>query len=208
MPSIAEKAKAEAEQVEAEEQEEQPSEEPAAEPSEEPAAEASEEPAAEPEPHPGEGLEEPSDAMIAELQAACNDHHDHVHAIMGPFVEGFVPCETCNGIGIAYPTPAGRKLKPAPGLAECSVCGGEGDLDTPSHRDGFDVIQCINCGGKGYVGNLAGVPHEVQAQVESYPQPVDGQQVEQPPSTQPPSTDPRVAALRAEGFIVLEKPGA
>ena len=208
MPTIAEKAKAEADQVEAEEQEQQPTEEPAGEPTEEPAGEPTEEPAPEPEPHPGEGLEEPSDQMIAELQAACNDHHDHVRAIMGPFVDGFVPCETCNGIGIAYPTPAGRRLQPAPGLAECSVCKGEGDLDTPSHRDGFDVIQCINCGGKGYVGNLAGVPHEVQQQVETYPQTVDGVNAPAPETTQPASTDPRVQQLRAEGYIVLEKPNA
>lgn len=200
MPTIAEKAQAEAEQAEAEEQEGQPAEEPSEEPSEETAAE--------PEPHPGEGLEEPSDAMIVELQAACNDHHDHVHAIMGPFVDGFVPCETCNGIGLAYPTPTGPKLEPAPGLALCTVCKGPGELETPSTRSGYDVIQCVNCGGKGYVGNLAGVPHETQAAVESYPQPADGQQLAPAPSSQPPSTDPRVQALRDEGFIVLEKPNA
>lgn len=208
MPTIADKARAEAEQTEAEEQEGEPTEEPDAEPTEEPTEPPDAEPAVEPEPHPGEGLEEPSDAMIVELQAACNDHHDHVHAIMGPFVDGFVPCETCNGIGLAYPTPTGPKLEPAPGLALCTVCKGPGELETPSTRSGYNVIQCVNCGGKGYVGNLAGVPHETQQAVETYPQPLDGTQAPAVAQQQPPTTDPRVQELRAEGFIVLEKPGA
>ena len=200
MPTIAEKAAAEAEQAEAEAQDEQPAQEPSEEPSEEPAAE--------PEPHPGEGLEEPSDAMIVELQAACNDHHDHVHAIMGPFVEGFVPCETCNGIGLAYPMPARRVLKPRQGAVECSVCGGEGELELPTKREQFKIEQCTNCNGKGWVGqgNMP-VAGAAQAAVESYPVGV-GEQPVQPIDSQPASTDPRVQQLRSEGFIVLEKPNA
>lgn len=199
MPSIAEKAKAHADEVEAEEQEEQPTEEPPTEPDAEPVAE--------PEHHPGEGLEEPSDAMIAELQAACNDHHDHVHAIMGPFVDGFVRCETCNGIGIAYPQPARRVLKPRQGAVECSVCGGEGELELPTKREQFQVEQCTNCNGKGWVGqgNMP-VANAAQAAVESYPAGA-GEQPVQVTDSQPPSTDPRVQQLRSEGFIVLEKPG-
>lgn len=174
----------------------------------EPAGDDELEQPAEPEPHPGEGLEEPSDAMIAELQAACDTHHDHVHAIMGPFVDGFVPCETCNGIGLAYPTPTGPRLEPAPGLDRCEVCKGPGELKTPSTRSGFDVIQCTRCNGQGYVGTLA-IPSAGQAvqAVESFPA-APGQTPAPPAPQQPSSTDPRVQQLRDEGFIVLEKPNA
>ena len=208
MPTIAEKARAEAEQTEAEEQEGEPNEEPAAEPNEEPAAEPNEEPAAEPEPHPGEGLEEPSDAMIAELRAACDEHHDHVHAIMGPFVDGFVTCETCNGIGLAYPTPAVRKLKPRQGAVECSVCGGEGELELPTKREQFKIEQCTNCNGRGWVGQGNMPPQAVAQQaVESYPG-EPGATVTQLEPPQQQSTDPRVQQLQSEGYIVLPKPNA
>jgi len=163
---------------------------------------------AEPAPHPGEGLEEPSDAMIAELQAACDTHHDHVHAIMGPFVDGFVPCETCNGIGLAYPTPTGPRLEPAPGLELCPICKGQGELATPSSRSGFTVIQCTRCNGQGYVGTLAlPASGQVEQAVASFP---GGEQPQLAPlaGEQPQSTDPRVQQLRNEGFIVLEKPNA
>ena len=200
MPTVAEKARAEAEQVEAEETEEQPDQQ-----DQNTEHEEQETPA---EPHPGEGLEEPSDAMIAELQAACNDHHDHVHAIMGPFVDGFVPCETCNGIGLAYPTPTGPQLEHSQGAATCSVCKGYGELLTGSKRSGYEKIQCTNCNGQGWVGQ-GNMPAATAAQqaVEQFPA-GGGQQVTtaQPPA--PPSTDPRVEELRAAGYIVLEKPGS
>lgn len=207
MPTIAEKARAEAEAAEAEEQEQTEGDE-QAEPAEEPAAEPGDEPEPEPATDPAEGLEEPTDQMIAELQAACADHHDHVRVIMGGFVEGWLACETCNGIGIAYPTPSGPKLEPAPGLALCSVCKGPGELETPSTRQGYDVIQCVNCSGKGYVGTLAGVAHETQQAVETYPQQVEGQQVAEPQQGQPESTDPFVAEAEQRGYIVLKKPGS
>ena len=199
MPSLAEKARAEAEETEAEEQEQQPDQD------EQSNDDAPQEPAVEP--HPAEGLEEPTDQMIAELQAACDEHHDHVRAIMGPFVDAFVPCETCNGIGLAYPQPAKPKLEPAPGLQLCTVCKGPGELETPSTRDGFNVIQCVNCGGKGYVGALrATAIADAQAAVAQFP--ADQQQPAAPAAPQQPaSTDPRVEELRAAGYIVLDRPG-
>lgn len=199
MSTIADKARAEADEAEADEQEQQPDQDDQSNDDGE-----QETPV---EPHPGEGLEEPTDAMIAELQAACDTHHDHVHAIMGPFVAEFQPCETCNGIGLAYPQPAKKKLEPAPGLQLCTVCKGPGELETPSTRDGFDVIQCTNCGGKGYVGAMPTQQlADAQAAVAQFPA---DQQQPQPsvPDQQPASTDPRVAELRAAGYIVLDRPG-
>jgi len=199
MPTLAEKARAEAEEAQAEEQEQQPDQDDQ--------SNDDGEQKTPPETHPGEGLEEPSDQMIAELQAACDEHHDRVHAIMGPFVDAFVPCETCNGIGIAYPQPAKPKLEPAPGLQLCTVCKGPGELETPSTRDGFNVIQCTNCGGKGYVGAMPTQSiADAQAAVAQFP--ADQQQPAAPAAPQPPaSTDPRVEELRAAGYIVMERPG-
>lgn len=199
MESIAEKARLEAEQAEADEHDDEHADEQADEPNEEPAAEP---------PHdPAEGLEEPTDQMVAELQAACNDHHDHVRQILGGFVAGWVPCAACNGIGLDLPQPDAPKHADAPQTVTCNVCHGLGELKTGSIRQGFELIQCVRCNGKGYVGpdNL---PADTAAQrtVEAYPQQPDGQQPE-PAGSQPPTTDPRVEALRAEGFIVLEKPG-
>jgi hypothetical protein len=197
--TLAERARAEAEQAEREEQEQQPDQE---DPSND-----DDEQEAPPEAHPAEGLEEPTDAMIVELQAACNDHHDHVRAIMGPFVEGFVACETCNGIGIAYPQPQTPQLETKAGTQECPICKGAGELGLPTKRQGFDREQCDNCNGKGWVGRGNLPPAEAARQaVETYPtQPGSGDPLAQ--QAQPESTDPRVAELRAAGYIVLDRPG-
>jgi len=199
MQSIAEKARAEAERAEAEETGEQPDQQ-------DPNT-GDEEQAPPEEPHPGEGLDEPTDQMMAELQAACDEHHDRVHMIMGPFTDGFVPCETCNGIGLAYPTPQGPQLEHASGAATCSVCKGFGEVLTGSKRQGYERIQCSNCSGQGWVGagNMPAATAAAQA-VEQYPA-GEGQQVTMAQPAQPPSTDPRVEELRAAGYIVLEKPG-
>lgn len=207
MPTIAERARAEAEAAEAHENEEQQTEEPPAEHDGEP-AEPDGEPVVEPEPHPGDGLEEPSDQMIGELQAAVDAHHDHVHAIMGPFVEAFVPCESCNGIGIAYPQPAGPKFEHAPGTDTCSVCAGRGELETGSKRQGYELTQCANCSGKGWVGqgNMEAVAATQQA-VETYPAGDGAEQPQQQPA-QPASTDPFEQEAERRGYMILKKPGA
>jgi hypothetical protein len=197
--TIAEKVRAEAEAAEAEEQEQQPDQDDQSNDDAEQAPPV--------EPHPGEGLEEPSDAMIAELQAACNDHHDHVHAIMGPFVDAFVPCETCNGIGLAYPTPATPRLEVKAGTQECPICKGAGELGLPTKREGFDREQCENCNGKGWVGRGNLPPTEAaRAAVADYSGGEPAAAVAAQPA-QPESTDPRVAELRAAGYIVLDRPG-
>lgn len=207
MPSIADKARATAEAAEAEEREQAAAgelEQPAETPDTEPVDEAELEPA----PDPAEGLEEPSDLMIAELQASCADHHDQVRSIMGGFVEGWVACEACNGIGIAYPMPAGPKMEEAPGLQLCTVCRGPGELKTPSTRQGYEVIQCVNCGGKGYVGNLQGSTEAARAAVDSFPQPTGDQSAIPPAPPAAESTDPFVLEAEQRGYIVLKKPGA
>jgi Zn-finger nucleic acid-binding protein len=199
MPTLAETARREAEEAEAEEAEQQPDQDDQ--------SEGDEEQAPPVEPHPGEGLEEPSDAMIAELRAACDEHADHVHAIMGPFVDGFVTCETCNGIGIAYPQPQAPKRETKAGTQECPVCKGYGDLELPTKRQGFELEQCDNCNGKGWVGrgNLPPTAAAAAA-VAEYPANDQAAAVAQQPG-QPESTDPRVAELRAAGYIVLDRPG-
>jgi hypothetical protein len=200
MPSIAERARLEAEAAEAEENDDQPTEEHE--------TEHDGEPVVEPAPHPGDGLEEPSDQMIAELRAACDEHVDHVHAIMGPFVESFVTCETCNGLGIAYPAPTLPKYETAPGVATCSVCAGLGELETGSKRQGYELVGCTNCSGKGWVGQ-GNMPAETAAQaaVAQYPA-GDGAEQPQQPAAQPPSTDPFELEAERRGYIVLKKPGA
>jgi hypothetical protein len=200
MPTIAERARAEAEAAEADENEEQQTEEHE--------TEHDGEPVVEPEPHPGDGLEEPSDQMIAELRAACDEHHDHVHAIMGPFVEAFQTCETCNGLGIAYPQQAGPTHEHAPGTTTCSVCAGLGELETGSKRQGYELIGCVNCNGQGWVGQ-GNMPTESAAKqaVETYPA-GDGTEQPQQPAPQPQSTDPFEAEAERRGYIVLKKPGA
>lgn len=198
MPTIAEKARAEADQVEAEEQEEQQNED-----DQSTGDEEQETPL---EPHPGEGLEEPSDTMIAELQAACDEHHDRVQAIMGPFVEGWVPCDSCNGIGLDLPRPAEPRLEPKQGTTECPTCKGYGELALPTKRDQFAREQCTNCNGKGWVGAGNLRPEEAaRAAVSAYPADA-GAQVTPLEPQQPPSTDPRVQELRDAGYIVVEKP--
>lgn len=200
MPTIAEKARAEADKVEAEETEEQPDQEDPSEPTE------LQEPPAEPD--PAEGLEEPTEQMLEELRAANLDHFDHVRQIMGSFVAGWEPCEACNGIGLDLPQERGPVLEHSQGAATCSVCKGYGELLTGSKRSGYEKIQCTNCSGQGWVGHGNMPPTTVAQQVvDQYPA-GDGQQVTLAPPAPPASTDPRVEALKAEGYIVLEKPGS
>lgn len=157
---------------------------------------------------PADGLEEPTEAMIAELTAACDEHADHVRAIMGSFVEGWVGCEACNGIGLAIPVPAGPQLSLAPKTQVCSVCNGFGELSTGSKRQGYTVISCTNCNGQGWVGQGNMPPTEAaRLAAEAVGAPPALAVVPAPPAP-PSSTDPRVQALRDEGFIVLDKPGA
>lgn len=199
MTTIAERARAEAEAAEAEEQQQQPDQDDQSNHDAEQASAV--------ERHPGDGLEEPSDAMIAELRAACDEHADHVRAIMGPFVDGFVTCESCNGIGIAYPQPQAPKREMKAGTQECPVCRGYGDLELPTKRAGFELEQCDNCNGKGWVGRGNLPPAEAaRAAVVDYPAGDQAAAAALQPA-QPENTDPRVAELRAAGYIVLDRPG-
>lgn len=167
------------------------------------------EPAQAPDPAPEpEYPPEPTEEMFAAVRTLNGYHHEAVREVMGPFIEGFVECEGCGGSGLAYPEPPRRQLNKAPNEQECTVCGGWGELERPTKRQGFELEQCENCNGQGWVGPKNMPPAEAARQaVASFPA-ANGQEgaAPPPPPSVPPTTDPRVAQLRAEGYIIMEPP--
>src|SRR5437660_4391309 len=83
---------------------------------------------------------------------------------------GFAPCVMCepnmpgivvpqamtaerlNTIRLAIGDRQPRELRPDPHSQECPECGGEGEVQTPSHVQGKDVAVCMTCNGNGAIG--------------------------------------------------------
>jgi hypothetical protein len=196
MPTVSERAQAEAERDEQElddDELEQAEEE-----------EQHDEPE---QPQPPAPPAEPTEAMWTKARKENERHHERLRAIMGDFIAGFVECEACAGSGLTIPEPPAPKLPKAPQTQRCPVCDGFGDLDTDSRKSGFDVIACRNCNGKGWVGpdNL---PPEEAARLAVASIGANGEQAAStapaPYQPQPAPTDPRADELRALGYTVVD----
>lgn len=100
---------------------------------------------------PAAGLEAPTPQMLGALDDAKVQHVQHVHAIMGGFVEGFEPCDKCDALGLVPPAPPARGhefFKP------CPTCNGYGQLMTGSLSEQYAAIECVDCGSRGYLERM------------------------------------------------------
>lgn len=220
MATAAEMARAEAERVEAAEREAAEAAAAAGEPGpdgevpspEELDAERDDAEPAEPEtgeqPEQGEPPE-PTEAMFGKVRAANERHHEKVRSIMGGFVDGFVECEACGGSGLTLPEPPGPSLQQAADAATCETCAGFGELTTGSRRQGYTLLQCHDCNGKGWQGPGNPTPEQAAAAAiaSTRGEPPVPQSLAVDPA-QPPVQyeDPRVAELRAAGYVIVPPP--
>lgn len=151
------------------------------------------EPPAEPSADPAAGLDEPTPKMLKTLQRETERYHAKVRAIMGGFVEGFVDCSTCGGIGLEPDAP---KAKTHPFFAECETCNGYGQVLTGSRDENNLGRDCPDCLGRGYLELLLDNTPAVelvkqwrdQRAVTPAPQPP----VVLEPSPEPPAADARM----------------
>lgn len=100
---------------------------------------------------------DPSDKQLRELDREQTRHLDKARTIMGPFLEGFVECEKCGGLGL---TPPGPQPQTHEFFIACPTCQGFGEVYTGSLRPGKESRDCPGCGGSGYLEALdpQGVP--------------------------------------------------
>lgn len=111
-----------------------------------------------------------------------------------------VDAEAVDATKSALGLNAGPDYQPHPERRTCQLCDGWGDVRSGAKRPGNELLQCPNCGGLGYtdaegrsVTGGAAVPAAV----------TNGATVPQADQPYAPS-DPRVDALRAAGYTVLE----
>lgn len=114
----------------------------------------------EPEPEPDRErvqAREPGKDQLRELDAELEHFRERTHAIMGPFVDGMVDCEHCNGLGIRPPDPEPRSH---PWFKTCPTCSGYGQVLTGSRDEQHLGVNCPRCAGRGYLEGLdqAGTP--------------------------------------------------
>lgn len=95
--------------------------------------------------------EEPTRTQIRDLVKENERHDDAVHDIMGGFVEGFVACDKCDGLGLEPPAPP---VKTHEFFRACGTCNGYGSVLTGSLEDQYRGIGCPDCGGRGYLEML------------------------------------------------------
>lgn len=216
MSAITEAAREEAARAEAEEPAEpdQPS------PGDDEADEAEE--AEEPTPAAPEPLSEKQvEAAFKKAGKAAEVYAAKVQDALGPLFERFVPSPLDDLPGFVQVDPQGQVSPEAkaatlaflgqappveyqenPETRTCRRCAGQGDLLSGSKRPGNELLRCGECNGYGYLP-----PPTVVGQIGSAlaSVPPNGAQAAAPQMPHGPE-DPRVAELRAAGYMVLDPP--
>lgn len=97
--------------------------------------------------------DEPTPRQYRELEREAARHTEAVRSIMGPFAEGMVECERCNGIGLHEPGPTPRTHE---FFKACPTCNGFGEVITGSLHPGDESRACPACKGRGYLEQIGG----------------------------------------------------
>jgi hypothetical protein len=198
----------EAEAEEAEQVEGVPSEPGEASPSEQPPEQ----------PAQPEGLSEKQiEAGFRKLDREAERHRNRVKEIMGEEYGVLLACPMCDQINPGYvmPTPEvpqrfpavrefmgdsqPRELKHDQNLSRCQVCDGWGIVESGSRVEGQRELACTECGGRGWLGQRAGLALTTADQFA--PTPANGAPSPVPASAGDP---PDVAALKARGYMVID----
>lgn len=161
----------------------------------EPDAELEElEPPAEPD------AEQSSHAMLAALEKEERRHRKAIAAALGVEPDAMHECPTCQAVGY---TPEAIDAPPPlvqdPYTETCSRCAGNGEVLSGATLRGLYAIPCNGCGGSGYVTKQEQPDAGAAFGNGAPPAP---QYV--PPATPSPAVSAEVAALRAQGYTILE----
>lgn len=97
---------------------------------------------------------EPSDKQLAQLDRENERHERRVREVMASFVDGFVTCETCSGVGLVPPGPPAPELQAHPFFKRCETCEGFGKVLTGSLDPNHSSRPCPGCKGRGYLEAL------------------------------------------------------
>lgn len=127
-------------------------------------------PAAPPDGPAGALTPEQLEKRLTALGKEATRHMDRVAAIMEEDAVLLVPCPLCEpnipglvmagmlkeerreNVRVFMGDAAKRELRRDPFSQRCEVCDGWGEVDTTAHVDGYAVLPCIPCSGRGVVG--------------------------------------------------------
>ena len=167
-----------------------------------------EQPTPEPEPEPEPEARGVTAADVDALDRENTRHEKAVARIMGEDFRFVAACPTCQAFGFIWPPPPEERpeYREHSITKRCATCGGLGDVKTGSLRAGNELIRCADCKGYGYQPNPATAPATF-TDAPATPAPSGGAELApagaSPAPETPVSEDPRVAELRAAGFIVM-----
>lgn len=136
----------------------------------------------------GEDAEQSIEAQRQGLEREATRHHKALAKLMPGFEDSFSECPACMTFGYV-PNPP---LLVDETREACPACNGHGGVISGSRVEGHEVEQCSACMGNGWRTKAA--PPLTPVAPPSYGPPMPGNGA--------PADDPRVAALRAEGYIV------
>jgi hypothetical protein len=159
------------------------------------------------------------EAAFRKLDREADRHRKRVSEIMGDEFGVLLACPLCDAVNPGYvlPTPdvpqrfpavrefmgdsQPRELKHDQNISRCQVCDGWGTVESGSRVQGQTELACTECGGKGWLGQRAGLA----TLPLGVPLPV-GNGLQDVTVSEAGGDSPEVAALKAQGYIVLDPP--
>lgn len=159
-----------------------------------------------------------SETILDKLDREAKRHRDRLAQILEEDVLRLVPCELCRAdmagwvdSTVAIPHEVKERVRIQIGDREpenwlpdapehshrCAQCDGQGEVLTGSRKHGQEVLPCVECSGRGWVGDRAQGPLRVTTTTAASGVATDG-------PAAPSADDPAVAALRARGLIVID----
>lgn len=157
-------------------------------------------PEPEPEPEPEQVAAAPTDADLKRFEREVARHEKELGKIMGADFEHFTACAQCDGVGFV-PEQSNEALpfEHDPQRETCDQCKGYGTTLTGAREPGMVTMACSRCQGAGWT-TKAEHP-EIQPLAIAYDSTTTAS--DNPPANGG-AVDPRVAALQAEGFVVVD----
>lgn len=148
---------------------------------------------------------EPDNAPSAQalMEALEKEHRRHQNAVakaLGIDPADMHECPTCEGVGFT-PEPIGQEVELVrdPFTETCERCKGNGEVLTGATHRGLYSIPCNGCSGSGYVTK----PEQPDAGANLGNE-GNGSAVYAPPAIASTQDAAMVAALRAQGYTILE----
>lgn len=156
------------------------------------------EPELEPEPEPD--AEPSSQALLEALEKEHRRHQNAVAKALGIEPADMHECPTCEGVGFTpEPIDAPAPLVQDPFTETCTRCAGNGEVLSGATARGLYTIPCNGCSGSGYV-----TKQEQPAAGTDFGNGAPPTPAYVPPAIASPQDNAAVAALRAQGYTILD----